>query len=149
MLHWPDLTFPPINLYNAPHVGASSLPKEIPMRALLICAQGIIAVELDPRDTPTSMLNHMQCQTVTGAGYPDAGHACWADDEALLTLEAKLEENGSVFACQASWYPETLVGNLLVTGFDPDTGETTAATMELKELASMIKPGAIKPHPKQ
>ena len=119
------------------------------MRALLVCAQGVIAVELDPRDTLTSMLNHMQCYTVTGAGYPDAGHACWADDEALLTLEAKLEENGSVFACRASWYPETLVGNLLVTGFDPDTGETTAATMELKELAAMIKPGVIKPHPKQ
>lgn len=118
------------------------------MRALLISAMGIVAVELDPEDTLKSMYQHMQCRMVEGVGYPDAGHAAWADEEALLTIENDLEEKGEVFACRVAWWPETLIGNLLVTGFDPSNGETTEATMSLEELASMVHPGRIKPHPK-
>jgi len=119
------------------------------MRALLVSAAGIVAVDLSTKDTLTSMYNHMQCHAVRDAGYPNQTHAAWADDNALLTLESKLEEHGEVFACRVSWFPETLVGNLLITGFDSETGETKTATMSIEELASMIRPGRIKPHPKE
>lgn len=117
------------------------------MRALLITPKGIVTIELDPRDMLESMRGHLDCRLIAGAGYPDAHHAAWADDEFLLTLEAKLAEQGEVFACQVQWDPDTtLIGNVLITGFDPLTGDTLPATMSLEELAEMVSPGRFRKH---
>jgi hypothetical protein len=43
-----------------------------------------------------------------------------------------------------SWYPEKLVGKLLITGFDPETGETIPATMDVDDLRSMVKVGELR-----
>jgi len=79
----------------------------------------------------------MGCTMITGTGYPDHAHACYADDEGLFNLYSGKQIN------VVSWYPEKLVGKLLVTGFDPKTGDTTPATMSVEELESMIKVGAM------
>ena len=70
-------------------------------------------------------------------------HACWANDEALLTLEADIANHGFVMLTYAAWYKEPLVGNLLITGLDTVTGSTIPATLSIAELASMIKPGQL------
>lgn len=122
------------------------------MRALLIDNGDIREVEiglefvktlalLDGRDIPEdipedisnlhSMYYHIGCTTVCGPGYPDQYHACWADDEGLFV------ENQQVHA--TAWYPEPLVGKLLITGFDASTGDTTAATMSVESLAQMVR----------
>jgi hypothetical protein len=109
------------------------------MRALLITQQGIEEVQLETVDGNQldSMYRLIDCRTVTGAGGPNGTHVCYADDEALFTLF-----NGSQVNI-VSWYPEKLVGKLLITGFDPKTGDTTPATMSVEELESMIKVGAM------
>ncbi|GEK52399.1 hypothetical protein [Vreelandella venusta] len=117
------------------------------MRALLI-SRGeplITEVELPPGQVlrVTRMQELLECRLFTGAGYPNQIHACWVDDEAVLTLEADVIEHGYVLATQTSWFPETLIGSLLITGYDPVTGTTTPATLSVQELASMIKPGQL------
>ena len=124
------------------------------MRALLITLEGIEEVQIGAdvektramlANTPASdaggSLETMQrligCTTITGTGYPDHAHACYADDEGLFNLYSGKQIN------VVSWYPEKLVGKLLVTGFDPKTGDTTPATMSVEELESMIKVGAM------
>jgi len=109
------------------------------MRALLITQQGIEEVQLETVDGNQldSMYRLIDCRTVTGAGSPNDTHVCYADDEALFTMF-----NGSQVNI-VSWYPEKLVGKLLITGFDPETGETIPATMSVEELESMIKVGAM------
>ena len=108
------------------------------MRALLITLEGIEEVQLETVDGNQldSMYRLIDCRTVTGAGGPNGTHICYADDEALFMF------NGSQVNI-VSWYPEKLVGKLLITGFDPETGETTPATMSVEELEAMIKVGAM------
>lgn len=126
------------------------------MRALLISLNGVEEVELglkhlqalsliDGRSIPEkdnvilqSMYAHMDCDTVTGAGYPDQAHACWADDNGLFFVE-----DGTQVTI-TSWWPEKLVGKLLVTGFNPKNGATTPATLSVEELLSMVKIGVIR-----
>lgn len=122
------------------------------MRALLITLEGVkevqIGVEVEKLDALlddrsftrkdekysnlTGMYRHIGCDTVTGAGYPDEHHACWVDENALLTLE-----DGDQVA-YVDWYPGYLFGKILVTGFDPKTGDTTEATMSVEELETRI-----------
>ncbi|MCD1628500.1 hypothetical protein [Marinobacter shengliensis] len=125
------------------------------MRALLITLDGVQEVEMGaeveraqallqnrPFNKETanlqSMYRLMDCQTITGAGYPDSHHACWADDEALLTLQ-----DGNQVTV-ASWYPEKLIGKLLITGFNPLTGATTPASLTVEEVESMVKIGEVR-----
>ena len=110
------------------------------MRALLITQQGIEKVQLETVDGNQlhSMYRLIDCRTVTGAGGPNGNHVCYADDEALFTLF-----NGSQVTT-VSWHPEKLVGKLLVTGFDPTTGETIPATMDVDDLRSMVKVGELR-----
>jgi hypothetical protein len=125
------------------------------MRALLITLEGIVETKIGEQVEKTiqlitgdyskkkpgnldSMYRHIGCQTVTGAGYPNDTHACWADDEGLFDLYDGKQVN------RVSWYPEELVGKLLITGFDPETGETTDATMTVEELKSMVMVGMIR-----
>jgi len=125
------------------------------MRALLITKEGIKEVEIGTNheklmavieNRPVSKDNHnlksmyyyMECQTVTGAGYPGSAHACFADDEGLFNLTDGTQIN------IVSWYPEKLVGKLLVTGFDPETGDTVPATMDVEELETMVKVGELR-----
>jgi len=122
------------------------------MRALLITLNGVEEVVIGqpyiqtlkllgdiPPGAPTSkdatlesMWYLIGCDTVTGAGYPDEQHACWVDENALLTLE-----DGDQVT-YVDWYPGYLFGKILVTGFDPKTGNTTEATMSVEELETRI-----------
>lgn len=105
------------------------------LRALLLTEHGIREVELDNTNIDAhlaSMYRLIDCQTVDGAGYPDRGHAAWVDDEGMLTATR------GTLVTHVDWHGAPLFGNLLVTGFDHTTGETTAATMSRDELASHI-----------
>lgn len=117
------------------------------MRALLISRDPAIITEVELPENPAARIPKMQelleADLFTGAGAPNLTHACWANDEALLTLEADVLEHGSVMLTQVAWYAEPLVGNLLITGIDTVTGSTIPATMSIAELASMIKPGQL------
>lgn len=125
------------------------------MRALLITLDGVQEVEMGaeveraqallenrPFNKETanlqSMYRLMDCQTITGAGYPDSHHACWADDEALLTLAPGDQ------VTVTSWYPEKLVGKLLITGFNPLTGATIPASLTIGEVEAMVKIGEVR-----
>lgn len=126
------------------------------MRALLISLNGVEEVAIGPAVEKTqallenrppvkerlsnleSMYRLIGCDTVTGAGYPDAYHACWADENALLTLAEGDQVN------IVSWYPEKLIGKLLITGFEPSTGKTIPATLTAEELQSMVKIGELR-----
>ena len=110
------------------------------MRALLITLEGIEEVQLETVDGNQldSMYRLIDCRTVTGAGGPNGTHVCYADDEALFTLFNRSQVN------IVSWYPEKLVGKLLITGFDPETGETIPATMNVDDLRSMVKVGELR-----
>lgn len=125
------------------------------MRALLITLDGVQEVEMGadvertqallenrPFNKETanlkSMYRLMDCQTITGAGYPDSHHACWADDEALLTLAPGDQ------VTDTSWYPEKLIGKLLITGFNPLTGATTPASLTVAEVEAMVKIGEVR-----
>jgi len=109
------------------------------MRALLINQQGIEEVQLETVDGNQldSMYRLIDCRYVTGAGGPNDTHVCYADDEGLFSLT-----NGSQINI-VTWYPEKLAGKLLITGFDPETGETMPATMTVEELKPMVLTGAI------
>lgn len=128
------------------------------MRALLITLEGIQEVVIgsnaerthallegtlhqkDEMDNLHSMYRLLECRSVTGAGYPDEHHAAWVDDEGLLTYAPGDQLN----ACD--WYPQQpLVGKVLVTGFNPTTGETSAATMTVEELGKRVVVGFVRP----
>lgn len=117
------------------------------MRALLISRGEPLITEVELPESQKHRVAKMQelvgCRLFTGAGYPNQLHACWADDEAMLTIEHDVQEHGYVLATQTSWFPETLIGNLLITGYDPVTGTTTPAILSVQELASMIRPGCL------
>jgi hypothetical protein len=125
------------------------------MRALLITLEGIEEVQIGAdvektravlANTPVSdaggSLETMQrligCTTITGTGYPDHAHACYADDEGLFKLDDGSQVN------IVSWCFEELMGKLLITGFDPETGETIPATMDVDDLRSMVKVGELR-----
>lgn len=129
------------------------------MRALLITLDGIqetmigVKVEstyrliegtpppkrnVESEDNLTSMYRLLDCDLVDGAGYPDRSHAAWIDDDGIAKVTDGSQGN------IVSWYPETLYGKILVTGFDPYTGETTEATMSAKELSHMVKVGELR-----
>ncbi len=106
------------------------------MRALLLNQNGITEVALpdgDSTDHLRVMYDLIDCQTVDGAGYPDRRHAAWVDDEGMLTARR------GTLVTHVDWHEQPLFGNLLVTGFDDTTGETTTATMTRDELASHIR----------
>lgn len=106
------------------------------MRALLINGATISSVTLG-EDTLASIQEHCQTNTVTGLGYPDAHHAAWADDEILLrTPDDLIGTPINVYP----WYGlEPVLGPVLITGFDPETGDTTPATMLVSTLAEQFK----------
>jgi hypothetical protein len=107
------------------------------MRALLVTEQGIQEVTLDEnQDNNLQTMYHLlHCRTIASAGCPDNHHACLVDDEGLLTMHDDKQVN------KVSWHPEILVGRLLITGFDPATGETTPATMSAESLSQMLQIG--------
>lgn len=101
------------------------------MRALLISKGGIIS-EVNINDSIESYYEHLECDTMTSAGYPARHHAAFVDDEGLLTMKT------GTFLYQVDWYPQRLAGNILVTGIDHSTGETTPATMSVQDLRSKL-----------
>lgn len=109
------------------------------MRALLVTKESISEVLLNPEDTLESMYQHIECDLVEGAGYPDSTHAAWADEEGMFKLRDGTQINSVQWIVGAQF-----VGKLLVTGFDVDTGDTTAATMSVDDLQSMIHTGELR-----
>lgn len=98
------------------------------MRALLINSSGIQEISFD--GSLREMYKFIGCRLVTGAGYPDDNHACWADDEGLFNAdETDLRK--------VTWMESPLVGNLMITGIDRK-GNTVEATMTVEKLQSLI-----------
>lgn len=105
------------------------------MRAILINMQGVHEVELDPKDRLKSMYQHLDCTCVTGAGYVEVEgvepQPVWADDEALLS-DKPIQR-----ATRVAWYPQPLIGNLLITGIN-DEGDTTACELTIDQVKDQI-----------
>ncbi|MCP1316870.1 DUF3846 domain-containing protein [Halomonas sp. 707B3] len=102
------------------------------IRALLIIGSTVAVTTLDTKDTLADMRKVINCDIVTGAGYPDEHHAAWVDDEGLVSGAAVVP------LTEVRWYPQPLAGAILITGFDPDTGDTTPAMMAVEEARQHI-----------
>jgi hypothetical protein len=103
------------------------------MRALLIKDGTVTSVKYN--GTLKNMYGLLNCSMVAGVGYPDEHHAAWADDEILLQTPEYLVGKDVVLL---DWYPELIVGPILVTGFDPETGDTKPATILIEDLKRQI-----------
>lgn len=106
------------------------------MRALLISVNGVEEVEM--ADTLSDYYRLIDCSIMTGAGYPDDHHAAWVDDESILTLESRLLDGKRVPEITIDWYPQPIVGNILITGFDMETGENAEATLGVDALRQRV-----------
>ncbi len=102
------------------------------MRALLITLDGIEAVDHD--GSLDSFYRLIGCECMCLAGRPDRGHVAWVDDEGLF----KVHEGSQL--TKLAWHPQPLAGRILVTG-DDEHGDTTAATLSVEELASLVRIG--------
>lgn len=107
------------------------------MRALLISIRGIEEVEMT--DSLEDYYRLIDCSIMTGAGYPDDHHAAWVDDESILTLEDRLLAGKRVPEMTIDWYPQPIVGNILITGFDMETGENAPATLSVEALRQRVE----------
>ena len=102
------------------------------IRALVIIGNTVAVTFLDADDQLDSMRKIIGCRTITGAGYPNEKHAAWVDDEGLIGNKP------IVSLTEVRWYPEPLAGAILITGFDPDTGDTTPAMMTIEEARQLV-----------
>lgn len=105
------------------------------MKAILLSNKQPEYVELDDHDSDKrldQMREAISCRLLDGAGYPDEHHACWADDEAVLNVYHGMP----VF--NFYHYGASIAGNVLITGFDQSTGETTGVTMTLGQAVALI-----------
>lgn len=110
------------------------------MKAIAIGREGIQEVtlveEADGSPTLQSMYQHLECSCLCSAGYIDLPnrepHAVWADDEAFYSSAPTQVIN------HVEWYPEPLLGNLLVTGISSN-GETTPCTLTVEEVKAQVR----------
>ena len=104
------------------------------MKAILIDVQGVHEVEMSG-DTLDEMYRLLGCRCVTSGGYIEIpGHdaqAVWADDEGLFSTEPVQ------CVTLGKWYPQPLVGNLLVTGLS-ENGETIATSLTAEQVKAQI-----------
>ena len=79
------------------------------------------------------------CKWFDACGHPDDRHAAYCDDEGWIN-----KSPGDVFmAVRYKWNPNSLVGNVLITGFDPGTGDSCDATLTVQEVRGMIGQGKV------
>lgn len=105
------------------------------MKAIIIRSTGASYIDLPGNDDPArlpAMQRAIGCSVLAAGGYPDNQHAAYVDDEGLLTLQ-----DGDSMIMPA-WHPEWMAGNILITGFDPATGDDTPCTLTIAEVARMI-----------
>lgn len=102
------------------------------MRAIMIIGNAVKVISIDPDDQLKSLYKHIGCTTVAGAGYPDDRHAAWVDDAGLIN------DDPLVPLTQTTWHHEPLAGIIVITGFDPNTGENTPATLTVEQVKEMI-----------
>lgn len=107
------------------------------MRAIMIVGNAVKTISINPDDQLNSLYEHIGCDLVTGGGYPDDRHAAWVDDCGLISGDPIIP------LTQTTWYPEPLAGVIVITGFDPDTGENTPATLTADEVKAMIESTSI------
>lgn len=105
------------------------------MRALLIDQGRVTEIALpEEQGNGTDLLDAMYetigCTVVAAAGYPFPNHVAWVDEEGLLKHVAQVHH--------ARWFPEPLVGRIVVTGLGSE-GDTTPATMTVEALAGMVQ----------
>ena len=102
------------------------------MRAILISVTGVSEIEIDESKVLEDLYRHINCSTVTGAGYIGDHNMVWADDEGLYSTEPVQ------CVVKAAWMEgATLVGNLVVTGTDEE-GNTTPCTLTLDQVREQI-----------
>lgn len=109
------------------------MSKSTKMRAVLISIGTVAETETD--GSLDSMYHLIDCNCLCSAGYITlpgrARHAVWADDEGLF-------QKGPIAVTHPRWYPQPLVGNLLITGITPE-GDTCAATLSIEEVRGQIR----------
>lgn len=106
------------------------------MKAILLNRTGAREIELPSPEAPerlSAMQEAIGCRCLAGAGFPDDDHAAYIDDEGLLTLE--IGES----LLEVTFYPDTwLAGNILITGFDVETGEDAECTLTPEAVEKMV-----------
>lgn len=72
-------------------------------------------------------------RTFTSAGYLPNGDAALVDDEGLFTITPES------MITKVSWYPEPLVGNILVSGVNHNNGESMDVKSTIEEINELIE----------
>jgi hypothetical protein len=104
------------------------------MKALLITAEGINAIEID--NTLAAMYDAIGCEVITAAGSPAPGHVAWVDDNGALTVKEGTQ------AASAPWHGDILFGRILVTAIDEE-GDTADATIDPDVLRRDLYVGSL------
>ena len=114
-----------------------------PIKALLInpLLQGKVYIEELTLNSWQDIAPAIDCRLFTGAGYiqSDKGlHSVFCDDEGLLTDSPQP-------ALWCSWYSDEqpLIGKLLVTGFNSDTGASTDCKLTPDDVKPLINKMAV------
>lgn len=99
------------------------------MKALLVTPTLIddvptVETEIVTVDSYKDIAPLLGCRLFASAGYPAEHISALTDDEGLLTLT---EDSLFLFV---PWYPQPLVGPLLLQGFDHTTGDNTELNLE-------------------
>jgi len=105
------------------------------MKALLITAEGINAIEID--NTLAAMYDAIGCEVITAAGSPAPGHVAWVDDNGALTVKEGTQ------AASVPWHGDILFGRILVTAIDEE-GDTADATIDASDLCRDLYVGSLK-----
>ncbi len=102
------------------------------MRAILVEDGHVRYVEIDPNDIST-FSEALKCRMFTSAGYVDQNHAAYVDDEGILNITE------GTYSYIVDWYPsQPLVGNILITGFIPQTGDSDECSLAIEDIQRRI-----------
>lgn len=107
------------------------------MRAIKISAEPgedtrVEAIDIEG-DSLEALYAAIGCTTVTGVGYIGSKHCVWGDDEAFYNTH----KGTPVF--QVDWYNSQVVGTLVVTGFNAETGESEECTLTVGQVSQMVQ----------
>lgn len=79
-----------------------------------------------------SIYGHLECSTFQIVNI-DEKNDVYVDEEGLMTMTA---ESG---AFQMVGYPEPIVGNGLIMGYDDETGDSVDTTLSVEEVIGKVK----------
>ena len=112
------------------------------VKALKINAANKTIVEVEKGEGIQDIYKHVGCQSfeVVPIGYPDEVASIYVDEEALCK-EAYIDEDGvkhGMHGFHVENWPHLVIGNGLVMGFDPETGDSGDCPLSIEELQKVI-----------